>query len=53
MDSNLIPYQPVISDIKNLITVGQNSQRNSATAIPAEIFTITVNFTIASLIPRF
>ena len=24
MDSNLIPYQPVISDIKNLITSGHN-----------------------------
>ena len=24
MDSNLIPYQPVISDIKNLIAAGQN-----------------------------
>lgn len=98
MDNNLIPYQPVISDIKNLITVGQNITYNAAnramimtywnigkriveeeqsgaeraeygkrlipvlsaeltkefgTAIPAEIFTITVNFTIASLIPRF
>ena len=30
MDSNLIPYQPVISDIKNLITVGQNIAYNAA-----------------------
>ena len=30
MDSNLIPYQPVISDIKNLITVGQNVAYNAA-----------------------
>ena len=30
MDNNLIPYQPVISDIKNLITVGQNVAYNAA-----------------------
>lgn len=30
MDNNLIPYQPVISDIKNLITVGQNITYNAA-----------------------
>ena len=29
MDSNLIPYQPVISDIKNLITSGQNVAYNA------------------------
>ena len=30
MDSNLIPYQPVISDIKNLIAAGQNVAYNAA-----------------------
>ena len=30
MDNSLIPYQPVISDIKNLITVGQNVAYNTA-----------------------
>ena len=30
MENNLIPYQPVISDIKNLITVGQNAAYNAA-----------------------
>lgn len=30
MDNNLIPYQPVISDIKNLITVGRNVAYNAA-----------------------
>ena len=30
MDNKLIPYQPVISDIKNLITVGQNVSYNAA-----------------------
>ena len=30
MDSNLIPYQPVISDIKNLIASGQNVAYNAA-----------------------
>lgn len=30
MDNNLIPYQPVISDIKNLITLGQNAAYNAA-----------------------
>ena len=25
MDNNLVPYQPIISDIKNLITTGQNA----------------------------
>ena len=30
MDNNLIPYQPVISDIKNLIAAGQNVAYNAA-----------------------
>ena len=30
MDNNLVPYQPVISDIKNLITAGQNAAYNAA-----------------------
>lgn len=30
MDNNLIPYQPVISDIKNLIATGQNVAYNAA-----------------------
>ncbi len=30
MENNLIPYQPVIFDIKNLITVGQNAAYNAA-----------------------
>ena len=30
MDNKLIPYQPVISDIKNLITAGQNIAYNAA-----------------------
>ena len=30
MDSNLIPYQPIISDIKNLIAAGQNVAYNAA-----------------------
>lgn len=30
MDSNLISYQPVISDIKNLITAGQSVAYNAA-----------------------
>lgn len=29
MDSNLIPYQPVISDITKLITSGQNVAYNA------------------------
>ena len=30
MDNNLIPYHPVISDIKNLIAAGQNVAYNAA-----------------------
>lgn len=43
--------QDVVDEMGGINNV--NSQRNSATAIPAGIFTITVNFTIAFLIPRF
>ena len=30
MDNNLVPYQPIISDIKTLITTGQNAAYNAA-----------------------
>ena len=56
MENNLMSYQPVISDIKNLITVGQNVAYNATNrAMIMTYWTIGKRIVEeeASLIPRF
>ena len=56
MDNKLIPYQPVISDIKNLITVGQNVAYNAGYGAMIMTYWAIGKRIVeeeASLIPRF
>ena len=56
MENNLMSYPPVISDIKNLITVGQNVAYNAANRAMIMTYWAIGKRIVeeeASLIPRF